>query len=160
MKGNEEQGIRMATVIERGPIAASEDERAALVELARMLASADAGAELALAGAGGEQVALPVSAARALRRAVEELARGRSVSVVEMPRELTTQQAAELLHVSRPFLVEQLLEKGEIPFVMVGTHRRIALEDVLTYQRRRKAERKRHLERLVELSEEYGLYRE
>jgi excisionase family DNA binding protein len=150
----------MATVIERGPIAASEDERAALAELARLLASADEGAGLALAGPGGEQVALPASAARALRRAVDELARGRSVSVVEMPRELTTQQAAELLHVSRPFLVERLLDKGEIPYVMVGTHRRIALEDVLAYQQRRTAERKRHLKRLVELSEEYGLYRE
>lgn len=150
----------MATVIERAPIAASEDEQAALAELARLLAAADEGAGLALVASGGERVALPASAARALRRAVEELARGRSVSVVETPRELTTQQAAELLHVSRPFLVEQLLEKGEIPFVMVGTHRRIALEDVLAYQQRRKAERKRHLKRLVELSEEYGLYRE
>lgn len=150
----------MATVIERAPIAASEDEQAALAEVARLLAAADEGAGLALVASGGERVALPASAARALRRAVEELARGRSVSVVETPRELTTQQAAELLHVSRPFLVEQLLEKGEIPFVMVGTHRRIALEDVLAYQQRRKAERKRHLKRLVELSEEYGLYRE
>ena len=150
----------MATVIERAPIAASEDEQAALAELARLLAAADEGAGLALVASGGERVALPASAARALRRAVEELARGRSVSVVETPRELTTQQAAELLHVSRPFLVEQLLEKGEIPFVMVGTHRRIALEDVLAYQQRRKAERKRPLKRLVELSEEYGLYRE
>ena len=150
----------MATVIERAPIAASEDERAALAELAGLLAAADEGVGLALVGAGDKQVTLPASAARVLRRAVEELARGRSVSVVEMPCELTTQQAAELLHVSRPFLVEQLLEKGEIPYVMVGTHRRIALEDVLAYQQRRKAERKHHLKRLVELSEEYGLYRE
>lgn len=149
----------MATVIERGPIAASEDERAALAELARLLAADVPGAGLTLVSPGGQEVPLPASAVRALRRVVEELARGRSVSVVEMPGELTTQQAAELLRVSRPFLVEQLLEKGEIPYVMVGTHRRIALEDVLAYQQRRKAERKRHLKRLVELSEEYGLYR-
>lgn len=150
----------MATMTENGSVTASEDERVALAELAGLLAADASGAGLTLVAPGGQAVPLPASAARALRRAVDELARGRSVSVVETPRELTTQQAAELLHVSRPFLVEQLLEKGEIPFVMVGTHRRIALEDVLAYQRRRKAERKRHLKRLVELSEEYGLYRE
>jgi len=147
----------MATVIERGPIAASEDE---LAELAWLLAAGASGAGLALVGLGGEQVALPASAARAPRRAVEVLAHGRSVSVVEMPCELTIQQAAELLNVSRPFLVEQLLDKGEIPFVMVGAHRRIALENVLAHKQRRTAERKHHLKRLVELSEEYGLYRE
>jgi excisionase family DNA binding protein len=159
----------MATMTENGPVTASEQEHADLAKVFALLALADFprpnGAEgtapgLALVGPDGQRVSVPPSVVRVLRQVVTQLVHGHSVSVVGTPRELTTQQAAELLHVSRPFLVEQLLEKGEIPFVMVGTHRRIALEDVLAYQRRRKAERKQALARLSQLSQEYGLYRE
>ncbi len=72
--------------------------------------------------------------------------------------ELTTQEAADLRNVSRPFLIG-LLQPKEIPFVMTGTHRRIRLSDVIEYKQRRDATRHEALDRLTELGQEYGLDR-
>src|ERR1700682_2350962 len=81
-------------------------------------------------GPKGEEILLPESAFYALRFVVEGMSRGMSVDLVPQGKELTTKQAAELLHVSRPFLVRNLLGK-EIPFEKVGTHRRVRFTDVM-----------------------------
>ncbi len=70
---------------------------------------------------------------------------------------LTTNQGAELLNVSRPYLI-RLLEAGKIPYQKVGSHRRIRFDDLMAYRATRDAERRRALAKLTRLSGEYGLY--
>jgi excisionase family DNA binding protein len=152
----------MATTTEGGPVGATEDERPALEAIARLLEGAlrdPAGGMPRLVGARGEAVALPESVCRVLRRAVRQLAQGRVVTVLPLDAELTTQQAADLLAVSRPHFVK-LLEGGAIPFVRTGTHRRVRFRDVMEYRERRDAARQRALAELTQLSEEAGLYAE
>jgi excisionase family DNA binding protein len=112
-----------------------------------------------LLGQDGAPVELPASASEALKLVVDALARGQSVALESHEEELTSQEAADVLHVSRPHLIK-LLDQAQIPFHRVGTHRRIRLEDVLAYRDRRRAERKAGLDELARLSEELpGGYR-
>jgi excisionase family DNA binding protein len=87
----------------------------------------------------GDRVELPVEMCRLLRQVVGALQQGFAVSVVPVTRTLTTQQAAELLGLSRPTVIK-LLDDGKIPFERVGTHRRILLRDLLEYRELRRAE--------------------
>jgi excisionase family DNA binding protein len=106
-----------------------------------------------LVGPEGERIELPLSAVEALKVVVDALTRGQSVTLVSLDKELTSQAAADMLYMSRPYLIK-LLDQGAIPFHRVGTHRRIRLEDVLVYRDRRDAERKAALDELARLSEE------
>lgn len=83
----------------------------------------------------GKTFNIPEPLQRLLQQAVSIMAVGDSVGVVPLRKELTTQEAADLLNVSRPYLVK-LLEEGQIHFRKVGTHRRVHLADVLAYQER------------------------
>jgi excisionase family DNA binding protein len=87
----------------------------------------------------GDRVELPVEMYRLLRQVVGALQQGFAVSVVPVTRTLTTQQAAELLGLSRPTVIK-LLDDGKIPFERVGTHRRILLRDLLEYRELRRGE--------------------
>lgn len=103
-----------------------------------------------------ETLVLPTSAARLLAQILTAMAEGDQIAVTQIQRELTTQQAADLLNVSRPFLV-QLLETGEIPFHKVGAHRRVVYEDVVRYKDEIRARRRRALQELTAQAQELDM---
>ena len=90
-------------------------------------------------------------------RVLAFLANGQSVQVIPDIAELTTQQAAGFLNVSRPYLIK-LLEAGEIPVRMVGTHRRVRFEDLRQYKLRDDLTRRGAADDLAQLSQELGLH--
>jgi excisionase family DNA binding protein len=106
-----------------------------------------------LVGPTGDEVAVPATALRALKLVAEGMAGGLALSLIPYGKELTTQEAADLLHVSRPHLVK-LLEDGRIPHHRVGTHRRVRLEDVLVFAAERTERRREELRELTRLSQE------
>lgn len=115
--------------------------------------------EARLVGPDGEMIGIPASAFHALRLVVEAMSKGQTIVLTPQEKELTTQQAADLLRVSRPHLIK-LLEDGEIPFHRVGTHRRVRLEDTLAYRKERARDRREKLDDLTRLSQELeGGYR-
>lgn len=101
-------------------------------------------------------VRIPGAAMRLLQEILTEIGQGNALSVIPIHAELTTQEAADVLNVSRPFLI-QLLEKGEIPFHRVGTHRRLYYQDVITYRKRIDADRHKALEELAAQAQELGM---
>lgn len=112
-----------------------------------------------LIGPDGEHLELPASAFLALTAVVRGMAAGQTMTLMPSGRQLTTQQAAEMLHMSRPHLIK-LLDRGEIPFERVGTHRRLRADDVLAYRVERSRDRERQLDELSQLSQDVeGGYR-
>jgi excisionase family DNA binding protein len=105
---------------------------------------------------GEETLSVPRAAVELLVRILTHMANGQGVSVVPASAELTTQQAADLLSVSRPFLIG-LLNAGEIEYRMVGTHRRIRAEAVLDYLRADDQRRRAAADDLTALNQEMGL---
>ena len=135
------------------PVSAAPSDAEALREISEALASE----RLGLVGDGGETVVLPDALVEVLREAAAGLLTGRAVSVQTVGQQLTTQQAADLLNVSRPYLIK-LLEEGTLPFTMVGTHRRVPLDVLMAYRRQFKARQLEGLREIIRLSEEMGLY--
>ena len=104
----------------------------------------------------GEELDLPPALMGLLVSVAEELERGNGVSVLPLHRQLTTTEAAQLLNVSRPHVIT-LLERGELPFEKVGTHRRIRLADVIAYRHTQDQRRRQALDDMVRQGEDLGL---
>lgn len=110
--------------------------------------------QLSLRGSNGEadELILPGHVLQILLDVLAEMSRGNAISLMPTHQELSTQEAAALLNVSRPFLVG-LLEKQKIPFRKVGSHRRVYLKDVLEYKERIDQQRSQALDQLAEISQ-------
>ena len=90
----------------------------------------------------------------ALMEVLRYMANGDAVTLVPINKLLTTQQAADILNVSRPHFIK-LLERGDLPFVRVGRHRRVAASDVFAYKRKRSAGRSDALVELAKIDAKY-----
>jgi excisionase family DNA binding protein len=144
------------------PVAAPPGQRAQVAELFRALEGmVHAGRRRApkcqLVGPNGEAIPLPESVFYVLERVAEVLARGDSITVVPVGKEVTTQQAADLLNVSRQYLV-RLLDEGRIPFRKTGKHRRLRIEHVLQFKEKRDKDRRAGLRELSQMTQEFGGY--
>ena len=103
-----------------------------------------------------EPIELPAGAVALLMDVLEAMAAGRGITIILQNTELTTAQAAEVLNVSRPFLIK-LLEQEDIPHRKVGRHRRVLMEDVMNYKAAIDAEREAVLDRLAAEAQEQGM---
>jgi len=111
----------------------------------------------ALVGADGHRIEVPGPVFGALVQVATAMAQGQGVTVIPQNALLTTQEAAELLGISRPTLV-RLLEDGEIPYEQRGRHRRVMLADLLAYQGSMRRERREALDRMAQQGQAAGLY--
>lgn len=114
-------------------------------------------AEAKLIGPDGKTEVLPNNLYSFLLRLLADLRAGNSVTILQSRHELTTAEASKILGMSRQFLV-QLLEKGEIPFHKVGTHRRLYVRDVIAYKARRDTSRRKTLDDLAKREVAKGDY--
>lgn len=129
--------------------------KASASELSRLLAN-HPHTDRARVQLDGHDLILPRQAIGLLRDLLAEMALGNAVTVVPTHAEMTTQEAANLLNVSRPYLIK-LLEEGEIPFTRTGSHRRIRYQDLLTYKEKREQISEQALQELASEAQELGM---
>ncbi len=121
----------------------------------RVLGALEHGAQIVTSD--GVRVELPVAAVAALSDVLEATAAGDDAIVVRTPEEVSTEQGAAVLGVSRPTVV-RMIDSGRLPAHMVGTHRRVQLRDLLAVRDETAGRRRAALDRMAEDAEELGLY--
>ena len=132
-----------------------EHEKREILELYRNAVLA--GSEAQLISPTNEVRKLPAAVYHLLVQILKDLSEGASVTILQERNGLTTVQASKFLGMSRQFFIN-LLEKGEIPFHRVGTHRRVLMKDLMTYKERRNKSRRAVLHEMVRSENESGLY--
>jgi excisionase family DNA binding protein len=150
--------LRFATSVAPGEVEADVADRA-LARIKSYLARHADDEEIALhaeAGRADEVLVVPRAAVQLLASMLAYMADGKGVAVMPIHTMLSTQQAADMLNVSRPFLIKLLEEESAIPFQKVGRHRRVRLDDLLRYKRIEEAERRAAADELSELGQELG----
>jgi excisionase family DNA binding protein len=147
----------MGVLIEKaGTGVPSEEDARLAAESSRILAVKRPDHALRVQLDDGRVLTLPVAAARLLEHLLTEMAHGNAVTLIPVHAELTTQEAADYLNVSRPYLV-RLLEENAIGFRKVGTHRRVRFQDLKAYKDQIDAKREKAMSELVAEAQELGL---
>jgi excisionase family DNA binding protein len=149
-------------VLDHQSITATEEDRSNLIKLENLLEHMEletlACQLVSISGKSiNSGIDLPQPVLNLLRQMVHELLQGNSVTIVPIHKELTTQEAADILNISRQYLVE-ILEAQAIPYSKVGTHRRIRLGDLMNYKNDRDAKRQEGLSKMTKKSQKLGLY--
>ncbi len=152
----------MPVLADEAVVPSEHDVEAACQALTQLDAAKASGETFVMATSkSGVQFELSEGAFSLLVKILSEMAKGNGIMVVPIHAELTTQQAADFLNVSRPFLIG-LLERGEIGFRTVGRHRRVRLEDIMNYKKQIEERRLQALDDLAaqaqELNMGYGWY--
>ncbi|BDO43806.1 excisionase family DNA-binding protein [Cellulomonas sp. NTE-D12] len=148
----------MGTALSKSPTPDAEDSaaaREALRAVKEFLATSEA-RQVALRVDDTDAVVVPREVAEVLARVLAHMAAGEGVTVLPAHAELTTQQAADLLNVSRPYLIK-LLDNEAIAYRTVGTHRRVPLDALLAYKRDDEQKRRKAADELSAISQELGL---
>lgn len=141
------------------PVIASKEQRQRLASLMRLLMQAPQATAYQLISPSGAATDLPEPLCALIQQITALLARGDAIAVVPVGKAMTTQQAANLLNVSRQYLV-RLLDEGHIPHHKTGTHRRVMIEDLLAFKHQRDQARMTTLDDLSQLSQDFGGYEE
>lgn len=132
----------------------NKEELNEIIELVKKISNMD---KFIMTKADGEAIVLPQVVSQVLYEIITILSQGGSMTIIPMDKELTTQQAADILNVSRPYLVK-LLENDIIPYHKTGTHRKILMKDLIVYKHQVSKKRKAKLSEMIDLSQELGLY--
>jgi excisionase family DNA binding protein len=138
------------------PASASDEERAQICALDALLERGDT---LAVQDTSGASCEIPDAARLVIHQAIHMLAQGQAVALIPLDTLLTTQEAADILNMSRTYLL-RLLNEGKLPCTKTGSHRRLRWEDVMTYKQQRDAGRRAARKEVVQLTYEAGLYNE
>ena len=146
----------MTTLLDR-PVMPSPADSELAAQASRHLSRAKhEDAELRVQVDGGELLRLPKSVNAMLYHLLTEMAQGNAVTLIPVHAELTTQEAADYLNVSRPYLI-RLLEEGKMKFSLVGTHRRVKFSDLTAFRKAAEIERQRVMDELAEQSQILGM---
>jgi excisionase family DNA binding protein len=141
-----------AELIRRPP---TREEISNAAEVATAITQArEADGKLIIAGADGQELHIAAAISELIVDLLRHIARGEMVTIIGVGAMLTTQEAADILNVSRPFL-SGLLKKKAIPFVPVGSHRRVMYDDLMAYKTRRDAARDAALDELARLGQDF-----
>ena len=157
-RSGREQVAQTAEIVELSNRLPTHAEIASAAEAAEAIARACLvnGGKLDLGTADGREVHLSPSICTLLTDVLQHIAQGEMVTVVGTGALLTTQEAADILNVSRPY-VSKLLKNGKIPFTQVGAHRRIKMDDLLEYRASREQKIDKALDEIAAIGEELGI---
>jgi excisionase family DNA binding protein len=146
------------TILDHQPITARAEDRPALIKLEDLFDHLEPeSTSFQLVSNSGAAIDIPTPVFNLMHQIVYELLQGNSITIVPIHKELTTQEAADILNVSRQYLVE-LLDTQVIPHTKVGTHRRIRFSDLMNYKNDRDAKRQQGISRMTKKNQQIGLY--